>query len=114
MSKKIILCFDGTCNDPFDAIQSANYLGSIKDDSITNILKLHLLLGGDLKKSGSVTEQISLYYPGVGTYGGWFEKLKNMIFSPEHKDVGRIIKEAAKDLYKYYTSANDELYIFWI
>ncbi len=114
MGKKIILCFDGTCNDPEDAVQSSKYLGlgGIKDNSITNVLKLHLLFGGDLVRPINPSEQMSFYYSGVGTYGGWFNKQKNKIFSPENEDVGKIIKKAARDLYNCYESADDEIYIF--
>ena len=48
MSKNIIFCFDGTCNDPEDAVQKEFLIGGAKDNSITNVLKLHLLFGGDL------------------------------------------------------------------
>lgn len=40
--KKLIFCFDGTCNSPSDADDYVN------DVSITNILKLHLFFGGKL------------------------------------------------------------------
>lgn len=40
--KKLIFCFDGTCNDPDDAGDF------FSDSSISNILKLHVLLGGKL------------------------------------------------------------------
>jgi len=113
MPKKIILCFDGTCNDPADAVQGNGLfgLGGPEDNGITNVLKLHLMLGGDLKKKPQVGEQINFYYPGVGTYGNWFQKLRNTAFSPEQEDVSTIIKNAFKDLYTSYES-DDELFIF--
>ena len=48
--KKIILCFDGTCKDPNDAKQKKNIKLELKDASISNIFKLHLLLGGGVSK----------------------------------------------------------------
>ncbi len=40
MPKKIILCFDGTCNDPKDAKQKKNIKMELKDGSVTNIFDL--------------------------------------------------------------------------
>ena len=49
MTKSLIFCFDGTSNDPSDARQESHLAGSIDDSSITNVLKLHLLFGGDIR-----------------------------------------------------------------
>jgi hypothetical protein len=111
MSKNIILCFDGTCNDPQDSVQKVRPTGSVEDDSITNVLKLHLLLGGNLKGKVELSDQMSFYYSGVGTYGNWFERLRNMFRAPEREDVGEIIKRGVKDLYQY-SEPNDQLYVF--
>jgi T6SS, Phospholipase effector Tle1-like, catalytic domain len=113
MSKKIILCFDGTCNDPEDAIQSVQLLGlgGLEDDSISNILKLHLLFGGHLKPTPQASEQMSFYYSGVGTYGNWLQRLRNKVVAPEDEDVGTIIKRATQDLYHHHENG-DELFIF--
>lgn len=111
MPRNIILCFDGTCNDPEDALQHHTLSGKVEDDSITNILKLHLLFGGDLRGKGVFEDQISLYYSGVGTYGTWFDKLINKTIAPPDEDVSTILKRAMSDLYRHYT-AGDKLFIF--
>ena len=69
MSKLLIFNFDGTSNEPSDAVQDVDYKGAKEDDNITNVLKFHLMLGGDLllKKKGADyesnwddTDQVSL------------------------------------------------------
>jgi len=111
--KNVILCFDGTNNEPEDADQKKEWLGvgELEDTSVTNILKLHLLFGGDLQGNNSILDQVSFYYPGVGTYGSMLDKLRNMALAPPDEDVGNIIKKAVKDLYKYFDD-DDQLYIF--
>ena len=101
VKKTLIFCFDGTCYDPEYAEDHAEGWG------ITNILKLHILFGGNLRdESRSLTNdslcQRSFYYRGVGTYGGWFRKLINITFAPENGDVKRIVDEAIKDLDDQY------------
>ena len=59
MPKKIVLCFDGTSNQPSDAVQGRTKSGGIEDDGITNVLKLHLLLGGGLTEPDSAGDQVS-------------------------------------------------------
>jgi len=123
--KKLIFCFDGTCNSPDDAGDYVN------DASITNILKLHLLFGGQLhalntahnelsntfckkssdKISHNGAEQHSFYYSGVGTRGHWFKRVFNAAFSPTYGEMDDIIAEANDDLAEYYYP-NDEIYIF--
>lgn len=75
------------------------------------MLKLHLLLGGDLSQGNCFGDQLSFYYPGVGTYGNWFEKLRNSFSAPPHEDVGDIIKQALRDLYQNYRPG-DKLFVF--
>lgn len=112
MSKNIILCFDGTGNAPEDAMQKTMPWGKVEDDSISNVLKLHLLFGGDLEnKNNRFENQISFYYSGVGTYGSWFHKLINQLVAPPNEDVGTIIKRGMKDLYNSYEEG-DRLFIF--
>lgn len=111
MSKNIILCFDGTCNDPEDALQHHTLSGNVEDDSITNILKLHLLFGGDLRGKSLFPDQKSFYYPGVGTYGSWFDRLVNKTVAPPNEDVSTILKKAMSDLYHHYQNG-DRLFIF--
>jgi len=115
MSKKIMICFDGTCNHPSDAKQEREWFGlfgDIEDNGITNVLKLHVLFGGNLQNDGEdVPGQRSFYYSGVGTYGNKIQKIFNAGFSPENLDVRRIIKTAGADLSDNY-DAGDEIFIF--
>ena len=48
MSRLIVFNFDGTGNEPEDAKQYDEQ----KDSSISNILKLHFLMGGNLHRDG--------------------------------------------------------------
>jgi len=50
MAKILFFNFDGTDNEPADAMQERNFLDTTEDNSITNILKFHLLLGGNLRE----------------------------------------------------------------
>ncbi len=115
MAKKIMICFDGTCNHPSDAKQEKEWFGlfgDMEDNGITNVLKLHVLFGGNLDNTlRAVSGQQSLYYSGVGTYGNKVQKIFNAGFSPENLDVRRIIKNAAQDLAETY-KAGDEIFIF--
>ncbi len=101
MSKNIIFCFDGTSNQPQDANQDSSWFGP-EDDNVTNIFKLHLLFGGNLSQSSAIPGQLSLYYSGVGTYGGTLKRIWNKLFAPENKDVGKIIRAACDDLKANY------------
>ena len=111
--KRIVLCFDGTSNEPEDADQDKTWfgLGSTEDSSITNVLKLHLLFGGDLQGKNAFADQMCFYYPGVGTYGSWLDKIRNMAFAPPDEDVGTIIKRAISDLYRHHEKG-DKVYVF--
>ena len=110
-SKNIIICFDGTCNHPSDAKQEKEWFGNdVVDNGITNVLKLHVLMGGTLKNDLN-SEQYNFYYSGVGTYGNKIQKIFNTAFSPNNLDVGRIIKDAGKDLLRSY-EPNDKVILF--
>lgn len=105
MAKVLIFNFDGTNNEPSDAVQDVTHDGGIKDASITNVLKFHLLLGGTLKKedhpvlaNGSRT----LYYHGVGTWGNFWERLINAGVAPESWDIATILNKALDDFKTYY------------
>ena len=112
MAGKIIICFDGTCNDPKDAKQGRNLKLELKDSSITNIFKLHLLLGGEPEVGKSrFSGQKNFYYPGVGTYGHKLHQIFNAALAPPRQDVGHIIRNAAKDLAAAYNQ-DDEVFIF--
>ena len=78
--KKLIFCFDGTCNDPAD---SGDFF---EDSSISNIVKLHAFFGGKLSplngRNAETLGQHSFYYSGVGTRGNWFKQKFNSMFLP--------------------------------
>jgi hypothetical protein len=107
--KKLIFCFDGTCNSPdtFD-----DYL---EDTSITNILKLHAMFGGSLMplngENDAFPDQHSFYYSGVGTRGGWLAKKINAMFAPPYGDLDEILDSALKDLDDNYEEGY-EIFIF--
>lgn len=107
--KKLIFCFDGTCNSPQDSDDF------FEDSSISNILKLHALFGGKLNPSNAenikVPTQHSFYYSGVGTRGNWLKRKFNALFAPPYGDMDDIIDEAKADLQANF-SEGDELYIF--
>ena len=111
--KNIIICFDGTSNHPSDAKQEREWFGfgDIEDNGITNILKLHVLFGGDLTNEAHTKKQHSFYYSGVGTYGNKIQQMFNAAFAPKNLDVARIIKLAGKDLKKVYNNG-DRVFIF--
>ena len=103
---KLIFCFDGAFNDSLDA-------GSFfSDSSISNILKLHTLFGGDLQNSRNLStpDQHSFYYSGIGTRGSFLRKIVNSAFVPSFVDTSEIIDEAKNNLQKFKKS--DEIYIF--
>ena len=107
--KKIIVCFDGTGNEPGDAEQNKQEAIE-KDNSISNVLKIHLLLGGNIENNVStIIDQVSLYYPGVGVRGNFFKRLWRQAFAAKGPEV--IINEAFDDLKQHYEK-NDSLYIF--
>lgn len=65
-SKKILLSFDGTGNNARDFEPKFDEKEKI-DQSITNVLKLHLLAGGDINnRRNDVDGQICIYKRGVG------------------------------------------------
>ncbi len=107
--KKLIFCFDGTCNDPGDV---SEYLDDI---SISNILKLHIFLGGKLTPHNGASELIpnqhSFYYSGIGSRGNWLIRTINAAFAPAYGEMDDIVSEAHIDLAKHYNTG-DEVYIF--
>ena len=106
MSKNLIFCFDGTCNDPADA---NNFF---EDGSISNVLKLHLLFGGNLQdKPKNNGEQRSFYYSGIGTHGGYLKQKFNAMFAPPYGDMRDILEKAQSDLDQNYQET-DNLFIF--
>lgn len=94
---RLIFCFDGTCNDPEDAKDFS------EDGSISNILKLHILFGGNLRNEPYKTPagQHSFYYSGVGTRGNWIKRTLNTLCAPCSGDMKDIIKQATADLQNF-------------
>jgi uncharacterized protein (DUF2235 family) len=107
--KKILICLDGTGNDPADAEQKQFKDGQLEDDGISNVLKLHLLAGGHLSNAQSNPAQLSFYYSGVGTRGRFFRRTLSSAFAKLEPD--KIKAAAYKDLCDNYESG-DDIYIF--
>ena len=94
----LIFCFDGTANESKDVDDFA------EDSSISNVLKLHAIFGGSCAKNENKwrptsgdNRQCSLYYPGVGTYGGRIRRVVNQVIAAKYMDVRRILKAALED-----------------
>ena len=47
-ARRILICIDGTNNDPNDAVPAYDESGLLVDNGISNVLKLHILAGGRL------------------------------------------------------------------
>lgn len=111
MTRLYIFNFDGTCNSPDDAVQEVNENGLMEDESITNIVKFHLLCGGSLAHQGKGwnASQHCYYYAGIGTYGSRLQKALNTIFSPEGSDVRHILRRALNDFDALDFSAKQDL-----
>ncbi len=106
--KKIIINFDGTGNEPGDAMEHNDDIKT--DENISNILKLHLMAGGNLENTSRPIEgQHAFYYPGVGVRGSFFKRLWRQAFAAKAPEV--IMGEALDDLEQVYEK-NDRLYIF--
>ena len=123
-ARTLVFSFDGTGNEPQDAA------GFKHDESVSNILKLHVLMGGGLKEDGSETltkggqHQETLYYNGIGTREdgetvplvGWLlvkaRRLVNSALAPSWGDARRIVKQAEKDLEELEPTANDCIVVF--
>ncbi|WP_210396847.1 T6SS phospholipase effector Tle1-like catalytic domain-containing protein [Motiliproteus sediminis] len=115
MAKILFFNFDGTDNEPADAMQDKNLLGIAEDDSITNVLKFHLLLGGNLQQKTGHTKLAdgsrTFYYNGVGTYGNFFERKFNAGLAAECADVSTILRLARKDFKEHFGKTDDYDYV---
>ena len=101
--KTLIFNFDGTGSEPRDAEQFSSE--HFKEDaSISNILKLHLLLGGKLEDPPITPQsnQLSFYYQGIGTKGSRLKRLLNQTFAPRGDDVASILNQALTDFKTHY------------
>lgn len=110
MSEKIILCFDGTSNKPGDSVEDRGLL-SIKDAGITNVLKLHLLFGGDLNDGQHIAGQRSFYFSGVGTRGSRLKQIFDTAFAVERWSLREIVDEGLK-IVEQHCHDGDEIFLF--
>ena len=122
--RTLVFSFDGTGNEPRDAT------GFKEDESISNVLKLHVLMGGGLEEDRTWTKtpggeiQITHYYNGIGTREGgetiplvgWFvtkmQKAINSALAPSWGDARRILNEAARDLRDEEPTEKDRIVVF--
>ncbi len=122
--KTLIFSFDGTGNEPADVQEFT------EDESISNVLKLHILMGGGIHMDRSSTKtpgghtQKTYYYNGIGTREGKYaipllgalitqaRQYTNMMFSPTFGDVRRILEEAKQDFRDAKYQSGDRLLVF--
>jgi len=121
MTDILIFNFDGTDNEPADAVQQLDNEGSQEDDNITNVLKFHLMVGGNLVSVEHKDElarigqcqacpgQKAFYYHGVGTYGSKLKRAINAMFASQSSDVAHILKLAMSDFKRHYTPGTQVL-----
>ena len=110
----LVFSFDGTGNEPSD-------MGEFhEDESISNVLKLHILMHGSVEKGNGVTAgvttasgnvQSTYYHKGIGTRGG-FRGFINEVFAPSFGDAGTILDEAMDDFKKAKYKQGDTLVVF--
>ncbi len=113
MGSFIIFNFDGTGNEPEDAKQEIKYKAKQEDDNISNVLKLHLMMGGNLHRVGQLYGQSKLdaidhcfYYQGVGTNGSWVKRAINQGLALEQCDVASILNKAMQDFKSGYNEGD--------
>lgn len=122
--RTLVFSFDGTGNEPSDAV------GFNQDESISNVLKLHILMGGGLEEDRSNTytnenePQLTFYYNGIGTredgetiplVGGLVTKARrviNSMLAPSWGDARRILKQASDDLEEFHPTQHDRIVVF--
>ena len=122
--RTLVFSFDGTGNEPQDAT------GFKQDESVSNVLKLHILMGGGLEEDRSETltvggdPQETRYYNGIGTredgetiplVGDLIAKTRRFINSalaPSRGDARRILAEAARDLKRLNPTPDDRIVVF--
>ena len=116
-TRTLVFCFDGTGNEPSDAGEFT------EDQSVSNILKLHVLTGGNFADPAPSARQLNFYYNGIGTregkrripllgrlYAAGRSRL-NMLIAPTFGDAKRILEEAAADFEAHY-QPGDKLVLF--
>ena len=118
--KTITFSFDGTGNEPSDAGRFT------EDESVSNVLKLHVLMGGgfeadrtDTKTDGG-EDQVTFYYNGIGTREegrsipllGRLRDALNMAMAPRWGDAARILQEARRDFEGAGYEEGDRIVVF--
>ncbi|MCY4200682.1 MAG: DUF2235 domain-containing protein [Gammaproteobacteria bacterium] len=109
--KTLVFSFDGTGNEPADAG------GFTEDESISNVLKLHILMGGSLEGRATTSTpagspQHTFYYSGIGTrVSNRVVSLLNMMVAPRFGDARRILSAARTDLLASY-ERGDRVLVF--
>ena len=120
MPKTLVFSFDGTGNEPSQVNEFK------EDESITNILKLHILMGGGMKidqtdtRTPSGNRQVTYYYNGIGTREagvsipllGWLRGAVNMAMAPTFGDARRILNEAKTDFNEAIYQPGDKVVVF--
>ena len=123
--RTLVFSFDGTGNEPSDAE------GFEHDESISNVLKLHVLMGGGLAgvdltetKTPEGQDQFTYYYNGIGTREngedipliGWLVSkatgFVNSALAPKWGDARRILNEAKGDLKETSPTSADRIVVF--
>ena len=122
--RTLVFSFDGTGNEPQDAA------GFKQDESVSNVLKLHVLMGGGLDEDRSETRtdggqpQETFYYNGIGTredgetiplVGDLIAKtrrLVNSMLAPSWGDARRIMRQALGDLKGQNPRSEDRIVVF--
>ena len=118
--KTLVFSFDGTGNEPSQANEF------MQDESITNVLKLHVMMGGCMEagknglKTGNGKDQRTYYYNGIGTREGRFSiplvgrvrSLINMAMAPTFGDARRILNEAREDFEASKYRQGDKIVVF--
>ena len=117
--KTLVFSFDGTGNEPSQANEFK------QDESITNVLKLHVMMGGCMEagknavKTAAGNGQKTYYYNGIGTREGRFaiplvgrvRSWINMAMAPTFGDARRILNEAEEDFESEYDEG-DRIAVF--
>ena len=120
--KTLVFSFDGTGNEPADLKEFS------EDESISNVLKLHILMKGSVGKGNGVPDDVTTdsrnaqrtyYYSGIGTRGGSRIPLLGRLISginsalaPSFGDARRILDDALEDFQEAEYSQDDKLVVF--
>lgn len=114
MAKSLIFCFDGTLNYFKENKQDIEWFDASdksRDKSISNILKLHILFGGNFKNQSSNDFQHSFYYSGLANHSTHLERIFNATFEPVNLSVKDILNQAMHDVKENYTPT-DKIFVF--